>query len=136
MWKKFVLLNILFAPFIECHLIPENENIPAGLDIKIDPVKTDPAIDNQLFAQFMSILGNFINVMINRNDTTSTKFFVTKIVEDIVTTARLVTRTKTHKHQKADSLKKAITGALKYLAHIIEQQKKSAAQVIPAQPPS
>jgi hypothetical protein len=60
----------------------------------LDPIERDKIIDNQLFAHFMSILGNFGKVMLNPHDKENVTSHVAQMIDGIVAVAHTVTKVK------------------------------------------
>lgn len=91
-----------------------------------DPIERDKIIDKALFAQFMSVLGNFCHILINRENPERVIEHVGYIIKDVVTAADIVTRAP--KETPNPPIKKLIHQLLVYLAQKIQQPEALALQ--------
>lgn len=85
-----------------------------------DPIERDKIVDKALFAQFMSVLGNFCHILMHRHNPERVMEHVSYIIKDVVTAADIVTR---NPKNRPELLKKCIQQILIYLIQRMQQEK-------------
>lgn len=72
--------------------VPVNQTAPTPSMQQLDPVERDKIVDQQLFAHFMSILGNFGKVMLNPHSKENVATNVAQMIDGIVAVAHTITK--------------------------------------------
>jgi len=93
----------------------------------MDPIERDKVMDNQLFAHFMSILGNFGKVVLNPHDKENVTTNVAQMIDGIVAVAHTVTKT-TRSRQKFRNLVRLFMQHYRYKQYMQAQQKMALQQ--------